>query len=211
MKRNLLPFGPLAGILFFATVYVLAVFLPEYSHVSETVSEIGEIGSPVATPFQAGMLAVNVCVILFASGLFSFARANNLPVLPALFVAWFGLVDIGTNVFPSPHPLHNVFGLSLTIGYMAPLVLAIAWRRSETARSMARASWIFAALLIASIFLNISPAFNRDLYPLEYYGLVQRSAFVLIYGWFAWLGLWGMSGANRRERGGRPCAANSAS
>ena len=211
MKRNLLLFGPLAGILFFATVYVLAAFLPDYSHVSRTVSEIGQIGSPVATPFQVAMLAVNLCVILLAVGLLSFARANNLSVVPAFFVAWFGLVDIGTNIFPSPHPLHNVFGLSLTIGYLAPLVLAIAWRRSEAARSMTRVSWIFAVLLIASIFLNISPAFNRDMYPLQFYGLVQRSAFVLIYGWFAWTGLFGLSVGNREAHRDGSYASNSAS
>lgn len=163
--------------------------MPDYSHVSETVNEIGEIGSPVTTPFQIAMLAVNLCVILFAAGLFYFARANELSVIPAFFVAWFGLADVGTNVFPSPHPLHNVFGLSLTIGYLAPLVLAIAWRRSDTARSIAGVSWFVAALVLVSMFLNISPAFNRDLYPLEYYGIVQRSAVVLIYGWFAWAGL----------------------
>ncbi len=202
MTSSLLRFGPLAGILFFATVYVFAAFLPDYSHVSRTVSEIGEIGSPVAMPFQVAMLAVNLCVVLFAVGLLHFARATNLSTVPAFFVAWFGLADVGTNIFPSPHPLHNVFGLSLTIGYMAPLVLAIAWRRSEAAHSMTRVSWIFAALLIASIFLNISPAFSRDLYPLEYYGLVQRSAFVLIYGWFAWTGLWGRSIAHRHARVG---------
>ena len=189
MKRNLLLFGPLAGIVFFATVYVLAVFLPDYSHVSETVSEIGEISSPVMRPFQVGMLAVNLCVILFGTGLFHFARANSVSTVPAFFVAYFGLVDIGTNLFPSPHPLHNVFGLSLTIGYLAPLVLAIAWRRHDAVRPIATVSWIVAVLVFASIFLNISPAFNRDLYPLEYYGVVQRSAFVLFYGWCAYLGI----------------------
>jgi hypothetical protein len=44
--------------------------------------------------------------------------------------------------------------------------------------------------VFASTFLNISPALNRDLYPLEHYGVVQRSAFVLIYGWFGWTGFW---------------------
>ena len=211
MKRNLLLFGALAGIVFFTTVYVLAAFLSDYSHISETVSEIGEIGSPVAMPFQVAMLAVNLCVILFAVGLFHFAIANSISVVPAFFVAWFGLVDIGTNIFPSPHPLHNVFGLSLTIGYLAPLVLAIAWRRSDTARSIASISWFVAALVFVSIFLNISPAFNRGLYPLEYYGIVQRSALVLIYGWFAWVCLRCLSISDRRGHGNLSRAANSTS
>ncbi len=197
MKQNLLLFGPLAGVVFFGAVYVLAAFLPEYSHISETISEIGEIGSPVERPFQIAMLVVNLCVILLATGLFHFARATGASIVPVFFVAWFGLADIGTNLFPSPHPLHNVFGLSLTIGYLAPLLLAIAWRRQQDLRSVVTVSWVVAAFVFVSIFLNISPAFNRDLYPLEYYGIVQRSAFLLIYGWFAFVGLRGLTIAER--------------
>ena len=187
MKRNLLLCGVLAGIVFFTTVYGLAALLPDYSHLAETISEIGEIGSPMATPFQVGMLAVNLLVLLFGAALLKFAKDRDLSSVPVYFVLFFGLADIGTNVFPSPHPLHNVFGLSLTIGYMAPLAFAIGWRRAETTRAIARISAVVALLLFVSIFLNISPAFNRDLYPLEYYGVVQRSAFVLFYGWCAYL------------------------
>ena len=197
MNRNLLLFGPLAAVAFFGAVYVLAAFLPEYSHVSQTVSEIGEIGSPVQRPFQIAMLLVNALVVLLAAGLFHFTRANSVSIAPTLCVVWFGLAGAGANLFPSPHTLHNVFGLSLTIGYLAPLVLAIAWRRQRALRSVVTFSWVVAALLFVSIFLNISPAFNRDLYPLEYYGVIQRSALVLIYGWFAFIGLRGLTLAER--------------
>ena len=189
MNRNLLLFGVIAGIVFFVTVYGLAVFLPDYSHLSKTVSEIGRIGSPVETPFKVGMLAVNLCVILFAVGLFEFARSTHLPGLPVYFILFYGLADKGTNVFPSPHSLHNVFGLSLTVGYLAPLVTSIAWRRFVIVRPVVRVSAFIATLILVSIFLNVSPAFNRDLYPLEYYGIVQRSIFVLFYGWCAYLGI----------------------
>jgi hypothetical protein len=83
MKRNLLLFGAPAGVVFFVTVYVLAAYVPGYSHVSETVSEIGEIGSPVAGSFQIAMLAVNLCVVLFAAGRLHFARDNNLSGVAA--------------------------------------------------------------------------------------------------------------------------------
>jgi hypothetical membrane protein len=197
MYRHFLLLGPLAGILFFATVYLLAALLPDYSHLAETVSEIGELGSPVALPFQVGMLAVNLCVILFGVGLLRVAGSAGVSKAPAIFVIYFGVMDIGTNVFPSPHPLHNLFGLSLTIGYLAPLVTAITWRRADTVRSIAAVSIPVAVLIFVSIFLNISPAFNRDLYPLEYYGVVQRSIFVLFYGWCAYVGLKAWTMASR--------------
>ena len=75
MHRFQLSSGALACLLFFGTVYLLAIQLPGYSHVSQTISEVGKIGSPVAAAFQVGMLAVNVLLILFGLGLFRYARA----------------------------------------------------------------------------------------------------------------------------------------
>jgi hypothetical membrane protein len=160
MKRHLLLFGTLAGLLFFGTVYALAIAVPGYSHVSDTVSEIGQVGSPVERLFQVAMLAVDLCIVAFGLGLFYFARSHEASIVPAALVAYFGLMEIGLHVFPSPHPLHNVFGLSLTT-----------------------------ALILISIFLNISPLFTRDLFPLEYYGIVQRSAHVLFFGWCAYVSI----------------------
>ena len=74
---------------------------------------------------------------------------------------------------------------------MAPLALAISWRKFGVLREIVQTSWVVAILLFVSIFLNISPLFTRDLYPLEYYGLVQRSSLLLIFGWFAGIGIWG--------------------
>jgi len=185
MRKAMLLFGTLAGIIFFTTVYVLAANVPDYSHLSDTVSEIGEIGSPVETVYKSGMLAAHLSTVLFGIGLLLFSRNKKISAAPAVLVTFYGLVGIGTALFPSPHPAHNLFGLAMVIGYMAPLALAIAWRGSEPLRTQTRISWVVAALILVSIFLNISPLFTRDLFPLEYYGVVQRSAFVLFYGWLA--------------------------
>jgi hypothetical membrane protein len=170
MKRHLLLFGTLAGLLFFGTVYALAIAVPGYSHVSDTVSEIGQVGSPVERLFQVAMLAVDLCIVAFGLGLFYFARSHEASIVPAALVAYFGLMEIGLHVFPSPHPLHNVFGLSLT-------------------SALVNVSWLATALILISIFLNISPLFTRDLFPLEYYGIVQRSAHVLFFGWCAYVSI----------------------
>lgn len=189
MKRHLLLFGTLAGLLFFGTVYGLAFAVPGYSHVSDTVSEIGQVGSPVERLFQVAMLAVDLCIVSFGLGLLYFARSREASIVPAAFVAYFGLVEIGLHVYPSPHPLHNVFGLSLTIGYLAPLALAFSWRCLSSASALVNASWLASALILISLFLNISPLFTRDLFPLEYYGIVQRSAHVLFFGWCAYVSI----------------------
>ena len=177
--------GALAGLLFFATVYGLAPSVPDYSHISDTVSEIGQIGSPVEQSYRLAMLIVDACVVTLGFALYSFARSSNASTLPAVLIAYFGFMQMGLHIYPSPHSLHNIFGLALIIGYMAPLALAISWRKYGELRDLVRFSWLMAILLVASIFLNISPLFATELYPLEYYGLVQRSALLLIFSWFA--------------------------
>jgi uncharacterized membrane protein len=199
MKRYLLLFGPLAGLLFFATVYVLALSVPNYSHFADTVSEIGQVGSPVEQSYRAVMLIADLCLIALGVGLYSYARSSNAPVLPAVLVAYFGIMQSGLHFFPSPHQLHNLFGLSLIIGYLAPLSLAIAWQKLAEQRSLVMVTWSVAILLFVSIFLNISPIFVRDLYPLEYYGLVQRSSLLLIFGWFAYVGIWSFMRAGNNQ------------
>jgi hypothetical protein len=183
-QRLFLLFGLVIPVVFFGAVVILATQVEGYSHVSQTVSEIGETGSPAAFPWKIADLTVAVCWWLFSWGIYQFARANSLSVWPAILVGWFALASTGISIFESPHPLHNVFGLSMTPGYLAPLVLAWSWRKVEWAKQLTKYSWIAGVLVLISMALNLTPAFAPDLYPLEYYGLVQRSLFVVFYGWW---------------------------
>ena len=197
-QRLLYLTGPLAGAIFFSAVYALAPMVDGYSHVAQTVSEIGEYGSPAKAFYQIAMLIVALCLLVFASSLYSFAKANNASILPPSFMAFFGIAQIGMTIFPSPHSMHNVFGLLTTVGYMTPLVMALSWKSLADSSSLRRASWVAFTLVVISIFLNLSPMFARDLYPLNYYGIVQRSLFVAFYGWCLF------AGVNLFERSRRP-------
>lgn len=182
-QRSIFLSGALAGVIFFSAVYALATMVDGYSHSAQTVSEIGELGSPAEVYLQITNLAVALCLLVFAWSMYLFARSNNAPILPAIFIACFAIAEIGVAIFPSPHNLHNVFGLSMTIGYMSPLVVALSWRKLAGASELIAVSWIAFTLVIITIFLNLSPIFARDLYPLEYYGVIQRALFVAFYGW----------------------------
>ena len=189
-NRILLLFGIAIPLLFTTAILGLGTLVDGYSHLSETVSEIGQTGSPAELLWKFAGIAVALCFLLFSLGLYRFSRANSLSVLPACLVACFGLMTIGTSAFESPHPIHNVFGLLLTLGYMAPLALALCWRGLDWATPLVRFSWVIWVFILASIALNLSPLFTRDLFPLEYYGLVQRSLFLLFYGlWCPVVGL----------------------
>ena len=190
MRDARLLFGPLAAALLLVGVGGLALLVPGYDPVRQTVSEIGEVGSPMRWPFTGLLCAVASCVLVFAAGLDGMARREALSRWPGWLVGAFAVSAAGVGAFAFPHPLHNVFGLTELIGYQAPLVLALAWRRGapEAARLsalMAVAVWLVLALNLTAVFRD--PVVWPHLKPV--YGLAQRALFASWFAWIAWLGL----------------------
>jgi len=179
-------FGPVAAAVFFIGIAGLALMVPGYSHVHQTVSEIGEVGSPARYPFTAMLACVCVCTLIFASGIWAFSSQTGHSKFAAVLTICAGLSALGVGIFSFPHPLHNVFGLSEIFGYQAPLAVALSWRRDPDAKALVAWSWVFFAMLWIAMALNMSPMFPQSwlwqhLKPVN--GLVQRSLFL---SWFAW-------------------------
>jgi hypothetical membrane protein len=185
-------FGPFGAVLLALGIAVLGSMVPGYSQVHQTVSEIGEVGSPMQLPFTVMLCTVAACIVVFAWGLRDIAVTTGRSHFPALFAALMAISAAGVGVFSFPHPLHNVFGISELIGYQAPLVLALTWRRDPNAKDVVTVSWMFAALVWLNIALNLtsmdrSGALWAALRPI--YGLVQRSLFAAWFGWCAVIGV----------------------
>jgi hypothetical membrane protein len=184
LRTNLL-FGPLAAVLLFLGIFVLGLLLPGYSGVRQTVSEIGEVGSPQRIPFAVLLCAVAICLIIFARALLDLAKTSQDSRLPAFLVAAMGLSAAGVGIFAYPHPLHNIFGISELIGYQAPLALALTWRSPQHVH-VVRFSWIFYALVLLAIAANLGSLDTHSALWLNerpFYGLVQRGLFAV---WFLW-------------------------
>lgn len=175
--------GPIGAVLLAAAIIGLPVLVPGYSSVRQTVSEIGEVGSPAQLPFTLSLCAVALCILVFASALRGAA---------VWLVAVMAISAAGVGIFSYPHPLHNVFGTSELIGYQAPLVLAWRLRKDPASRSIASISWVMGGLVWLAILLNCS-VFDPEgwLWQVEkpIYGLVQRSLFAVWFGWAALVGL----------------------
>ncbi len=191
MKARFLS-GPLAAVLLALGIIGLGALVPGYDPVRQTVSEIGEVGSPMRLPFALLLWAVALLVLVFASALRSFARKAGVSTLPAYVTACMAISAAGVGTFAYPHPLHNVFGLSEVVGYQAPFVAALAWRRAPGARTLVGFSWILVAVVWVTFALNLMPIFRPagvwpPLKPI--YGLVQRSLFAAWFGWCAGAGL----------------------
>jgi hypothetical membrane protein len=183
-------FGPLAGAILGFGIADLALLIPGYSHVRQTVSEIGEIGSPARVPFAIMLCCVAACILVFASAVRDVLLATDHSRLAAYPIGFMALPAAGIGVFAYPHPMHNVFGISELIGYQAPLVLALTLRRDSRAKTLVLLSWIFCALTWGAIALNLS-SFVPSVwaYVKPFHGVAQRGLFAAWFGWCAVVGI----------------------
>lgn len=185
-------FGPLAGVILALGIANLAQMIPGYDHVRQTVSEIGEIGSPARVPFAIILCCVAACIIVFAWAVRDVSAEAGHSQLSAYLTGFMALPAAGVGIFAFPHPLHNIFGISELIGYQAPLVFALTWRRDPRAKNLVTISWILYLLICVSIAVNLSSLERNGpvwLYVKPAYGLAQRALFAGWFGWCAVIGL----------------------
>jgi hypothetical protein len=183
--------GPLSATLFLVGVGGLGLVVPGYSHVHQTVSEIGEVGSPAQVPFTILLCGVAGCMVVFACAIYGAAREARHSAGAAYLVGCMAISTLGVGLFAFPHPLHNVFGISELIGYQAPAALALSWRRDARARPRVTLSWIMFALLWVAILVNLSSIFRTSAlwhYIKPVNGIAQRSLFG---AWFVWCAIAG--------------------
>lgn len=183
-------FGPLAGGILAFGVAGLALLIPGYSHIRQTVSEIGETGSPARVLFAMMLCAVAICILVFAFAVRDLLARTHHSQLAAYLIGFMALSAAGVGVFAYPHPLHNIFGLSELVGYQAPLALAVTCRREQGAKALVTLSWISYVVILVAIVLNLSPAVPSVWVHLKpIHGLLQRALFAAWFGWCAAVGL----------------------
>lgn len=183
--------GPLAAIVFGVALVLLPLLIPGYSQVHQTVSEIGMFGSPMHVPFTVLLCIGAVCLLVFGLAIRGAALPAGHSPLAGWLTACMAISGAGVAVFAYPAAPHNYFGLSELVAYQAPLALAITWRRDARARGLVRLSWLLAVLMYLAIAANLS-VLDRGgslfAYERPYYGLVQRSLFVVFFVWCAAVG-----------------------
>jgi len=179
-------FGPIAALLFIAGTFAIGAITPGYSHVRQTVSELGELGSPGQFAFTALLCLIAMCLAIFASAVPRALRGLGCSALPAYFVVALAVSCAGVGIFSFPHPLHNVFGMSETVGLQAPLVAALVCWRVPRTKQIVFFSIVMYVVVLVAIALNLIPLVRPvSLWPLvrPYFGVVQRFLFL---SWFAW-------------------------
>ena len=193
MKRDYrLLFGPAAGAILALGIAGLALLVPGYNHVHQTVGEIGEVGSPARVPFAIMLCCVAACILVFAAAVRDLSVRAGHSQLAAYLIGFMALSAVGVGVFAHPHPLHNVFGVSKLVGYQAPLFFALIWRCDPRERPLVSLSWILYVVICVAIALNLSSLDRQGsvwAYVKPVYGLAQRLLFAAWFGWCAAVGL----------------------
>jgi hypothetical membrane protein len=184
--RFFLIFGLIAGTTFIAASTLLGALFPNYDPVTQTISEIGEKGSPFETIFKIVNLFVAGCFLLFAFGVYRFSKRRRASLVPAALLGFFASMELGVFIFESPHPWHNVFGILSIAGFLAPLALAITWPSAPDLPALRPMSAIAGATLVVVIGLNLSPLVVPIPFANEHIGLVQRTLLVF-HVWCAYL------------------------
>ncbi len=186
MTSNRLWFGPIAAIILFAGIFSVGLMTPGYSHVRQTVSELGEVGSPGQVAFSVLLCLVAACLIIFADAVARSLKESGHSALPAYLLGAMAISTAGVGIFAFPQPLHNIFGMSETVGYQAPLVAALVCKTDQRAKPIKVFSIIMYVLVLLAIAVNlialIRPAgIWSQIKP--FFGIVQRSLFA---SWFVW-------------------------
>ena len=181
--------GALGGLVFVIMTLILGTLLNDYSSVSQTVSEIGRIGSPFQEYYSVMLSLVSILSFIFSCFLFRFANDNSLPKAPVYCIAFFAVLDGAFVVFPAPEQLHNVVGLLHIVGYVAPFIVARNWKQYFVHRQLRNYSSVVSMTIGVMLFLNLSPMIAPKLYPLEFYGIVQRGLLYTYYLWLTWLSI----------------------
>ena len=185
--RSKLSFGLAAIVVLWAGFLLLPLMVPGYDWVRQTVSEIGQRGSPMRIPFTAMLFVFAACLLVFAWGLRDVARKLGASGAVAYVTGFMAISSVGVGIFAYPHPLHGDFGLSEIVGYQGPWILALTWRRVKQVRGLVAFSWLMGVLVWCAIIANLSALdFTGWLWHFErpVYGIVQRALF---FTWSVWL------------------------
>lgn len=140
MKKTLYKIGLLCGILA-PILWASAIILcgsrrPEYRHLTQYISELGERGS--STEFlmrYVGFVPTGIMHVAFAASLYAIFRGNRLSSITAALIALNGLGRIVAGLFPcetgcaGPRVLlsQKLHSLAAGVGFLALIGASILW------------------------------------------------------------------------------------
>jgi hypothetical membrane protein len=202
MNKTSLRFIALGGVvgplLFTLTTVICASLRPDYSHISQFISELGATGSPNAYLMNfAGFIPAGLMIALLGLSLILKLPKKFLTLTGSVFITAFGICMIVVGIFSNDFPelpeeagslsnrIHDqvslLMFLSVIIGI---LMLGISFRKLPSWRSI----WIY-SVLSSLISLGLLIALINSIPSLKYTGMWQRLFLLSIFLWMGIVGL----------------------
>ena len=168
--------GYLPPFIFWTITIVCGMLLPHYNHATMLVSELGELGTSTQYLFTAGLVTCSLFSVAFIAGLYTTAKANNLSVIPILFLTTYSFSILGAALFPFPLRLHEILGMPAILLFLSPLTSLILWQETDIKNIKIWSLLILTIMLLG--FLVYAPQVMSNLF-----GIKQRFFHV---GWTLW-------------------------
>jgi hypothetical membrane protein len=176
--KPLLYTGIIIPIIFWVSTIICGFVHGNYNHISNTISELGAIGTKSETLMETFTLLDTVLSVFFMAGLFIACSQLQLNILPVFGVIGFPIMFGWAAIFHSGNPLHSASGPVFLLLYAGALMSVILWRGNDF-KQIRRLSLLSLAIMLL-IFIRFIPSATIQN---NYTGLIQRFAHL---GWSVW-------------------------
>ncbi|UOE50811.1 DUF998 domain-containing protein [Mucilaginibacter sp. SMC90] len=176
--KPLLYTGTIIPIVFWLSTLIGGFVHGNYNHISNTISELGAIGTKSETLMETFTMLTTVLSVFFMAGLFIACSQLKLNILPIFGVIGFPVMFGWAAIFHSGNPLHSASGPVFLLIYVGALLAGILWR-GEDFRQIRKLSLLSLGIMLL-IFIRFIPSATIQN---NYTGLIQRLAHL---GWSVW-------------------------
>jgi len=189
-RKNLLLAFPILSLIWFAgTMIVAGLYYPEYSHITQFISELGATGSPHGEYVNyLGFIPTEIFILAFAFTCFLVIPKTKKNITGLSFIVVYGLTLGISAIYPcdfqcrpvEPTFSHNIHMLSAFPGYLCGIISIFILSSGSPLFVQGKAfkliSFTIGGLCIYA-FLSLDPSSNVV-------GVYQRSLDLMIYAWF---------------------------
>jgi len=175
--KNLLYFGYVTAPLFWLMTLISGAIHGNYSHLKNTISELGAIGTNSEIFTSSLLILLAIFCILFSIGFYRASKQLNISVIPSVLSVSMPISMLWAGIFTLGNEFHSLTGplpLFIILGFLVSFLL---WKRNKDLQGLPRFSLI-SLIISLFIFLRFVESLNY-----EYAGLIQRFFYM---GWTVW-------------------------
>ncbi|WP_299769539.1 DUF998 domain-containing protein [uncultured Pseudoteredinibacter sp.] len=189
MKKIILIFPSLSLLWLAFTVILAGSTYPDYSHVSQFMSELGASGSPNGDLVNYfGFIPTELFILLFLFALLKVMHKTKLMVLGVACVFVYALSLIVAAIYPCDfqcrpvdpsfsHDMHMLFSAMAYLAGIAGIAILAIDSKTWCESNVPFLSGLLVSIVALVLMLNLNP-------DIPFVGLIQRSTELLIYTWF---------------------------